>query len=188
MNWFSPKEFPPTPFVSVLVYMPIEDPMPSVHEGYLDEDKVWHVRGYRCAYEEVEKWADMPLPPGQELINTVTINRHTLVHKFQAIHKQGFVDGYVACHQKQEGIEMSGMFKVENLPIFTEQELAKNAEELFSVLDAANRAVVVRTVSGKILLAFNWEDYMERFGALYTDEDLNNMRKVFDNFTRSHQP
>ena len=187
MNWFSPKEFPPTPFVSVLVYTPIEDPMPTVHEGFIDEDKVWHIRGLRYAFEEVEKWAEMPLPPDQELVNTVVVNRHALVHKLQSIHKQGFVDGYVACREKLEGIETSGMFKIENLPIFTEEMLAENAEELFSTLDKTNRAAVVMTDSGKILLAFNWEDYMERFGALYSEEDLCNMRKVFDDCISSHQ-
>jgi hypothetical protein len=148
---------------------------------------VWHVRGFRCAYEEVEKWAEMPLPPNQELTNTVTINRHALVHKFQSIHKQGFVDGYVACRQKLEGIETSGMFTIENLPIFTEETLVENAAELFSTLDKTNRAAVIITDSGKILLAFNWEDYMERFGALYSEKDLCNMRKVFDDYISSHQ-
>ena len=115
------------------------------------------------------------------------MNRHALVHKLQSIHKQGFVDGYVACREKLEGIETSGMFKIENLPIFTEEMLAVNVAELFSSLDKTNRAVVVITDSGKLILAFNWEDYMERFGALYSEEDLRNMRKVFDDFTRSHQ-
>ena len=97
------------------------------------------------------------------------------------------MDGYVACREKLEGIETSGMIKIENLPIFTEETLATNAEGLFSTLDKTNRAVVVITDSGKLILAFNWEDYMERFGALYSEEDLRNMRKVFDDFTRSHQ-
>ena len=161
--------------------------MPTVHEGFIDDDKVWHIRGLRYAYEEVEKWAEMPLPPEQALTNTVVVNRQALVHKLQSIHKQGFVDGYVACRQKLEGIETSGMFKIENLPIFTEEILAENAEELFSTLDKTNRAVVVVTDSGKIILAFNWEDYMERFGALYTEEDLINMKKVFSDYAQSHQ-
>jgi predicted nucleotidyltransferase len=56
-----------------------------------------------------------------------------------------------------------------------------------STLDKTNRAAVVITDSGKILLAFNWEDYMERFGALYTEEDLINMKKVFSDYAQSHQ-
>ena len=38
MNWYALNERKPDPFVSVLVYMPSEDPLPTVHEGYMAED------------------------------------------------------------------------------------------------------------------------------------------------------
>ena len=40
-NWISVAERLPTPFVSVLVFMPKEHPLPTVHEGFISDDRIW---------------------------------------------------------------------------------------------------------------------------------------------------
>lgn len=60
MKWNDPRKKQPDPFVSVLVYVPSEYPLPTVHEGYMSKDHVWCVNGYFCNESEIHRWADMP--------------------------------------------------------------------------------------------------------------------------------
>lgn len=61
MKWYDPRKKPPDAFVSVMVYIPSEFPLPTVHEGYMAEKQVWYTNG--CFYNEAEihRWADMPV-------------------------------------------------------------------------------------------------------------------------------
>ena len=63
MDWIRIDRMLPEPFVSVLSYMPKEDPFPKVHEGYVDRDGIWYVHGFRRDNGEVTHWADMPEYP-----------------------------------------------------------------------------------------------------------------------------
>ena len=63
MEWIRIDRMLPEPFVSVLCYMPKEDPFPKVHEGYVDRDGIWYVHGFRRDNGEVTHWADMPEYP-----------------------------------------------------------------------------------------------------------------------------
>ena len=63
MDWIRIDRMLPEPFVSVLCYMPKEDPFPKVHEGYVDRDGIWYVHGFRRDNGEVTHWADMPEYP-----------------------------------------------------------------------------------------------------------------------------
>ncbi len=60
MDWINVKRMTPEPFVSVLCYMPGEKPFPTVHEGYVTADGVWHVGLFDREPGEVTHWADMP--------------------------------------------------------------------------------------------------------------------------------
>ena len=60
MKWYDPNKKKPTPFVSVLVFMPGEEPLPTVHEGYLAEDGVWYANGYYVLQPEIKRWAELP--------------------------------------------------------------------------------------------------------------------------------
>lgn len=40
-KWISVKERLPEPFVSVLVHIPEEEPLPQVHEGFITPDGTW---------------------------------------------------------------------------------------------------------------------------------------------------
>ena len=61
IEWYNKEVCKPEPFKSVLVYIP--KPLPSVHEGFIDNDGNFHVPmflresifGYKVTY-----WASMP--------------------------------------------------------------------------------------------------------------------------------
>lgn len=62
--WHKSADELPNPFVSVLVYVPDEAPLPTVHEGYVDNDGGWHL--VYCGYQttvDVTYWMNMPNPP-----------------------------------------------------------------------------------------------------------------------------
>ena len=62
--WHKSEDKLPTPFVSVLVHAPDEAPLPTVHEGYIDNDGQWHL--VYCGYQtsvNVTHWMDMPEAP-----------------------------------------------------------------------------------------------------------------------------
>jgi hypothetical protein len=66
--WISVKERLPEPFVSVLVYMPGERPLPTVHEGYFVRDaNKWYSHFFDRGLEEVTHWMPMPEAPEVEV-------------------------------------------------------------------------------------------------------------------------
>lgn len=62
-QWISVKERLPEPFVSVLVQMPGENPCPTVREGFITRDGIWHSALYDREPDEVTHWRPMPEPP-----------------------------------------------------------------------------------------------------------------------------
>ena len=66
-EWISVKERLPKPFLSVLVFMPGEEPMPTVHEGFVDGGGLWLSNHYLREPDEVTHWQPMPLPPAEYL-------------------------------------------------------------------------------------------------------------------------
>ncbi|MBR2883718.1 MAG: hypothetical protein IKB93_02900 [Clostridia bacterium] len=58
--WYSTKERLPDEFVSVLVYMPEEAPLPTVHEGYMAPNQTWWANGFYREAREISHWAQMP--------------------------------------------------------------------------------------------------------------------------------
>lgn len=62
-EWISVKERLPEKFVSVLVYMPGEKPLPTVHEGYLMPDARWYSNFFKRDEDEVTHWMPLPEPP-----------------------------------------------------------------------------------------------------------------------------
>lgn len=66
VNLWHPVIEPPVPFVSVLVEMPGEDPLPTIREGYISDDGTWVAGGFRRDLGEVTRWRPMPLPPKKE--------------------------------------------------------------------------------------------------------------------------
>lgn len=65
-RWISVKDQLPEPFVSVLVYMPGERPLPTVHEGYFVRDaNKWYSHFFDRGLDEVTHW--MPLPEAPEV-------------------------------------------------------------------------------------------------------------------------
>lgn len=66
-KWISVNDRLPEPFVSVLVYMPGESPLPTVHEGYYAEDGMWAAAHCISPTDEITHWAEMPEAPKEEL-------------------------------------------------------------------------------------------------------------------------
>lgn len=52
MDWINVNRITPKPFVSVLCRMPGEN-LPTVHEGYISDDGIWVVYGFKREPGEV---------------------------------------------------------------------------------------------------------------------------------------
>lgn len=64
-EWISTKDRLPNQFESVLINIPGDSPLPTVHEGYLSPESIWISMTFKEAYimEEVPFWMPMPEPP-----------------------------------------------------------------------------------------------------------------------------
>lgn len=62
VNWINVDEELPKGFIDVLLYIPSEAPLPTVHEGYYANGQ-WFCKGNMCNIRDVTHWADMPSPP-----------------------------------------------------------------------------------------------------------------------------
>ena len=64
-SWVSVNDLIPNAFESVLLYMPKEAPLPTVHEGYYANGN-WYWYVGQLGKDEVTYWAPMPLGPDVE--------------------------------------------------------------------------------------------------------------------------
>ena len=62
INWINVNEELPKGFLDVLVYIPSEAPLPTVHEGYYANEQ-WFCKGMAYSVADVTHWAEMPSPP-----------------------------------------------------------------------------------------------------------------------------
>ena len=62
-EWISVDERLPNPYISVLVYMPDEEPFPTVREGFLTKHGAWYAGGFDRLPDEVVMWKEMPEAP-----------------------------------------------------------------------------------------------------------------------------
>ena len=65
-EWISVNDRLPEPFVSVLVHMPVEEPCPTVREGFISNDGIWQSAMLRREPGEVTHWKPMPDQPKGE--------------------------------------------------------------------------------------------------------------------------
>ena len=65
MHWISVKDMIPDAFVSVLMYMPNEYPLPMVHEGYYANGE-WYWYCGKLDHGEVTYWQPMPDGPKED--------------------------------------------------------------------------------------------------------------------------
>lgn len=66
-KWISVEDRMPKPFVSVLVYMPEERPLPTVHEGFLAREGMWYANHFDREPMEITHWMPLPEPPEEEV-------------------------------------------------------------------------------------------------------------------------
>ena len=62
-RWIPVTERLPEAFVSVLVNMPGEKPSPTVREGFISNNGVWHSAYFDRESDEVTHWMPLPEPP-----------------------------------------------------------------------------------------------------------------------------
>lgn len=63
-NWIRTQDEQPGMFISVLMYVPGNEPLPMVHEGYLTGEGIWKsLYGDEYAFWDVPFWMHMPEPP-----------------------------------------------------------------------------------------------------------------------------
>ena len=65
-KWISVEERLPEEFHPVLVYMPNEAPLPTVHEGYRRRNGRWWAAWYARELEGVTHWMPLPEPPEED--------------------------------------------------------------------------------------------------------------------------
>lgn len=65
MHWINVNEELPKGFKDVLVYIPSEAPLPTVHEGYYANGQ-WFCKGVFHNVDEVTYWAEMPSGPKED--------------------------------------------------------------------------------------------------------------------------
>ena len=61
-NWTKTSDRTPQEFISVIVYVPGDNPLPTVMEAYLAKD-CWVTKTAILRKSEVTHWAPMPEPP-----------------------------------------------------------------------------------------------------------------------------
>ena len=67
LRWIPVAERLPQNYISVLVYLPGEKPLPTVHEAYIGGDGEWHSSVvYGVENEDVTHWMPLPEPPKGE--------------------------------------------------------------------------------------------------------------------------
>lgn len=64
LRWIPVAERLPQNYISVLVYIPMERPLPTVHEAYIGGDGEWHSSVvYGVENEDVTHWMPLLEPP-----------------------------------------------------------------------------------------------------------------------------
>ena len=63
MEWISVKDRLPEPFVTVIVQMPLEAPLPTVGWGFIKGDGEWYCNYFSRKKDEVTHWMPLSEPP-----------------------------------------------------------------------------------------------------------------------------
>lgn len=73
---------------------------------------------------------------------------------------------------------MGGKLDLEKLPRFRESELKNRMEDVFQLIDEGKGPAIIQMENGKDFIVFSWADYMERFGFLYSQEEIDTIIKA----------
>lgn len=68
---------------------------------------------------------------------------------------------------------MGGRLDFEKLPRFRESELKNRLDDVFQLIDEGKGPAIIQMENGKDFIVFSWADYMERFGFLYSQEEID---------------
>ena len=64
--WVSVKDRLPEPYVTVIVHMPLEAPLPTVGWGFITDDGTWYCNHFNRDEDEVTHWMPLPEPPNEK--------------------------------------------------------------------------------------------------------------------------
>ena len=95
MIWYTLEERTPTPFVSVLVYMPEEAPLPTVHEGYMADTGAWWSNGFDREPKEISHWAEMPEYIAPDATLPLVVEREHFFSELCVGCRKGRAEGYI---------------------------------------------------------------------------------------------
>ena len=83
---------------------------------------------------------------------------------------------YIADEEKR-----TGSLNFDILPHFKSEQLQDNFENICEEARMGCSPIVIEH-SGKNYLLFDWNDYMNRFGSLYSEEQINELNKACEEF------
>ena len=75
----------------------------------------------------------------------------------------------------------NGSLNFDILPHFTSDKLKDNFEGICEEAKSGCSPIVIEH-DGKSYLLFDWGDYMNRFGSLYSEEQISELNKACENF------
>ena len=60
---------------------------------------------------------------------------------------------------------------LDTIPHFKQAELERRMDDVLQIIDEGHSPVMIHDHIGRCFLMFNWEDFFNRFGWLYTKEE-----------------
>lgn len=64
----------------------------------------------------------------------------------------------------------------------TQKELQNNFDEYLDKAENGISPILIKADNGKDLLLFGWNDYLRRFGSLYTKEQIQEIEEACKNY------
>lgn len=66
----------------------------------------------------------------------------------------------------------------DDILIVAESDFCNDTQKFFDYIDETNRSIIIERPGGKRLVMMCWEKYMDKFGCLYTDEQIDELEKM----------
>lgn len=67
---------------------------------------------------------------------------------------------------------------LDRLPVVTQEELERDFDAVLEKVQHGMSPVLIRGKDGNDVVMFDWQDYKQRFAALYSEEELEAIEKA----------
>ena len=186
MIWYKLEERTPTPFVSVLVYMPEEDPLPTVHEGYMTDTGAWWSNGFDREAKKISHWAEMPEFIAPDTTLPLVVEREHFFSALRAEHRKGCAEGYANAQKEitkmQEAAMLTEAIDIESLCHVTREELAANFDSILEKIENGCDPILICSAGTPDLILMGWEYYWQCFGCLHAPGDRAAIEEACRNY------